>query len=98
MSEKSILSLARLPARLNVEQTGEVLGFLSHEIGVLSGAGLLKPLGKPAANGHKFFCTQEVLELSQDRQWLDKATRAITRHWQEKNRKAGWKQELPAPQ
>lgn len=84
----------RLPARLNVEQAGEVLGFLTHEIRVLSSAGLLKPLGKPAANGHKFFCAREILELCQDKQWLDKATRTITKHWQDKNQKAGGKPEL----
>jgi hypothetical protein len=88
MNEKSLLNCLRLPARLDVAQTAEVTGFLPHEISMLMYVGLLKPLGKPAQNGHKFFCTAEILELSQDRNWLDKATRAVARHWQERNSKA----------
>ena len=34
------------------------------------------------------FCTSEILELSENRDWLDKATRAVAKHWQERNRKA----------
>ena len=85
MNEKSILFVPRLPARLNVDQTAEVLGFLPHEIPMLLKAGLLKPLGKPAPNGHKFFCAIEVSALSENRDWLDKATRTVARYWKERN-------------
>ena len=85
MNEKSILFVPRLPARLDVDQTAEVLGFLPHEISVLLKAGLLKPLGKPAPNGHKFFCTVELSALSENRDWLDKATRTVAKHWRERN-------------
>jgi predicted transcriptional regulator len=83
----SLLSCSRLPARLAVDQVAEILGFLPHEISVLMRAGLLKPLGRPAANGHKFFCATEIAELSLNRDWLDKATRTVTKRWQERNRK-----------
>lgn len=89
MKENSLLFVQRLPARLDVDQVAEVLGFISHEIAVLMNTGLLKPLGRPAANGHKFFATAEILELSENREWLDKATRAISKHWQARNRKSG---------
>ena len=85
MIEKPILLVRRLPARLDVRQAGDVLGFLPHEISVLVKAGMLKPLGKPAANGHKFFCAVEVAALSENREWLDKATRAVARHWKDRN-------------
>ena len=88
MNEKSLLTCARWPARLDVDQAAEVLGFLPHEIKVLMSGGLLRPLGRPAANGHKFFCAAELLELSQNRDWLDKATHLVARQWQERNRKA----------
>jgi hypothetical protein len=84
-TKKSMLVLQRLPARLDVFQTAEVLGFLSHEIALLLKAGLLKPLGKPPINGHKFFCVMEILEFSENRDWLDKATRAVNKHWRERN-------------
>ena len=53
------------------------------EIAVSMSEGLLKPLGKPAMNGHKFFCASEIIELAEDRNWLDKATRTIAERWQE---------------
>ncbi|HUD46533.1 MAG TPA: hypothetical protein VMR33_06870 [Candidatus Baltobacteraceae bacterium] len=85
MNEKSMLFVPRLPARLDVNQAADVLGFLPHEIVVLQKVGLLKPLGKPAPNGHKFFCATEISALAQNREWLDKATRAVTRHWRDRN-------------
>ena len=96
MNEKSILLLARLPARLDVNQTAEVLGFLPYEISVLMRIGVVRPLGRPAPNGHKFFCTVEILELSQNREWLDKATRAVSKFFQEKGRKNKALNELAA--
>jgi len=42
MNEKSMLSVLRLPARLDVKQAAEILGFLPHELTVLLKAGLLK--------------------------------------------------------
>jgi hypothetical protein len=85
MNEKPILLVRRLPARLDVRQVADVLGFLPHEISVLVKGGMLKPLGKPAVNGHKFFCAVEVAALSENRDWLDKATRAVARHWRDRN-------------
>ena len=85
MSEKSALFLPRLPARLDVNQAAEILGFMPHEIPVLLKAGLLKPLGRPAPNGHKFFSSAELSELSENREWLDKATRAVAKHWKDRN-------------
>ena len=84
MNEKSILFLSRLPARLDMNQTAEILGFLPYEIPVLMSLGLLKPLGRPAPNGHKHFCADEILDLAHDRAWLDKSTRVMTKHRQEK--------------
>lgn len=87
MNEKSLFTWLRLPARLDMKQTAELLGFLPYEIPVVIRSGLLKPLGKPAPNGHKFFCAAEILQLSQDREWLDTATRAVAKCWKEKNKR-----------
>jgi predicted transcriptional regulator len=89
MKETPMLLLLRLPARLDVTQTAEILGFLPYEISVLISAGLLKPLGRPARNGHKYLCADDISELSHDRAWLDKATRLLSNHWQARNKKAG---------
>jgi hypothetical protein len=87
MSEKSLLLLSHLPARLIPEKVAEILGFSPYEISVLMRTGLLKPLGKPAPNAHKYFCAAEVVELSYNRDWLDKASRVISKHWQDKNQR-----------
>jgi hypothetical protein len=86
MNEKSILLLSRLPARLDMNQTAEILGFLPYEVSFLVSIGLLKPLGRPARNGHKYLCADEIVELSHDHAWLDRATRLLASHWQARNR------------
>jgi hypothetical protein len=53
-------------ARLTSEQAGWVLNCQPHDIPALVSSRPLKPLGNPAQNGGKFFCTAEVLELLKD--------------------------------
>lgn len=80
------LSLMRgLPARLNPEQAAWVLNCQPHDIPTLVANRLLKPLGKPAANGVKYFATAAVLELAKDEQWLSRATLTMTEYWRRKN-------------
>lgn len=84
-SDLALLSILGPPARLNVEQTAVKLNCQVHDIRTLINARLLKPLGNPPPSGVKFFATAEVLELSVDLTWLDKATNAIHKHWKEQN-------------
>lgn len=77
--------LGCLPARLTAEQAGWVLNCQSHDIPALVNARLLKPLGNPAQNGAKFFCTADLLESLKDRALLIKMTNAINQHWQRQN-------------
>lgn len=86
-SDKSddCLSIFRLPARLDTNQTATILGFQPHDVAVLSAARLLQPLGKPSPNSTKYFAACEIEELRTNRDWLDKATRTISKHWQTKN-------------
>ncbi len=85
MNEKPILDYVRLPARLDSQQTAQLLGFAPHDIPILLRTKLLSALGKPAANAPKFFASAEIEKLSQDNAWLGKATRTITTHWQGRN-------------
>jgi len=73
-----------LPARLNVSQTAKLLGFSEHDVPVLMAAKLLDPLGSPAANSPKYFARIAVLEHANDLKWLDRATRAVAKYWQNK--------------
>jgi len=87
--QRDILNLSRLPARLSAEEVGHVLGFQVHDVPVLVGAGLLKPLGKPAQNGVKYFATTTVEVLGRDEKWLGRATEALRQHWFRKNNQKG---------
>lgn len=82
-----MLNVRRLPARLTLEQAGELLGFLPHEMSIIisARASLLKPLGNVAPNAHKYFCSAEVLELAHDKAWLNKATKAVSAYWRDRN-------------
>ena len=77
--------LGQLPARLNSEQAAWVLNCQAHDVPILVGARLLKPLGNPPPNSVKFFAAHEVLEQARDRTWLAKITNALNQHWQNKN-------------
>lgn len=75
----TILEAARLPARLNTEQVAHLLGFQPHDVPLLTKAGLLKPLGGGPRNSIKYFAACEIEQLRDDRRWLDKATKAVSR-------------------
>jgi hypothetical protein len=83
--QKFLSVFGKPPARLVAEQVAWVLNCQPYDIPILVAARLLKPLGTPAPNGIKFFATSDVLELSEDRTWLAKATNTITQHWRAKN-------------
>ena len=73
-----------LAARLDVVTTAKLLGFAEHDIQILMAAGKLKPLGDPAPNAPKWFAAIEVIRLAADREWLNKATREVSKHWRHK--------------
>jgi hypothetical protein len=83
--DKFLALLGQPPVRLTVEQAAWVLNCQAHDIPILVGARLLRPLGNPPPNGIKYFSTAEVLELTKDRSWLAKVTNTVCQHWQKKN-------------
>jgi hypothetical protein len=81
----ALLNCRRLPGRLNTAETAVLLGFQEHDIPALVAGKLLTPLGKPATNAPKYFAAVDVLNATQDREWLSQATRMLSRYWSEKN-------------
>ena len=81
----NFLLLRRLPARLTLDQTAWYLGFGSHEISVLIAAKLLKPLGRPASNGQKYFASCELERLRNDPDWLSRASERVTVYKRRRN-------------
>src|SRR5262245_2381243 len=78
-----------LPARLDVTETAKLLGFAEHDIQVLMAARKLVPLGDPAPNAPKWFAAIEIIHLATDRDWLNKATREVSKYWRHKRERRG---------
>src|SRR5687767_1232012 len=89
LDNHEILKVERLPARLNAEQAACLLGFLPHDIPILTKLALLKPLGSPPQNGVKYFATVTVLRLMENEEFLHKATKALSNHWKTRNARRG---------
>lgn len=85
LDQIELLSLRQLPARLTVDQAAWYLGFGSYEMAALIASKLLKPLGHPVQNGHKYFATCELERLRNDDKWLHKASDAVTRYKRQRN-------------
>ncbi len=82
---KAFLNLHTHPARFTKEQAAAYLGFEPEQIAILIQKSLLKPLGRPAPNGEKYFAKVDLENFKQDKDWLSKATLAVALHWQERN-------------
>jgi hypothetical protein len=82
---EQFLNLKATPARLTAEEAAWYLGFGPHEIPILVANGLLRPLGRPPANGVKYFSTATMTELHRDVKWLTRASDVIVEHWRYKN-------------
>jgi len=80
-----LLNLRWLPARVQAEEAGWLLGFNLDEMRVLIGKGLLKPLGNPSQNGRKCFSTVKIQELGNNPEWLEKASKVLVQHWRNRN-------------
>jgi hypothetical protein len=87
LDEVRCLAEHKVPGRIDSQRAAALLGFAEHDIPFLVAARLLKPLGKPAQNGTKWFATEQIVELSRNSQFLDKATATIQKHWQSENSK-----------
>ena len=92
--KKRALDRERPPARLNGEQTADLLGFEKDDLALLARAGLLVPLGNPTANAVKYYATVDVAAFSEDRDRLDQATAIIYA----RNRSKFEAQQLRAPE
>ena len=78
-----------IPARLDVATTAKLLGFAEHDIQILMATRKLVPLGDPAPNAPKWFSAIEVIGLAADREWLNKATREVSKYWRHKRERRG---------
>jgi len=80
-----LLKLARLPGRLDSEETAHLLGFKFHDIPILVAHRMLKPLGNPPLNGGRYFASAQIDQLRHDVKWMDKASAILIKHWKDRN-------------
>ena len=95
VNHPAILTVVRLPGRLNVAETAKLLGFSEHDIPILIAARRLTPLGEPAANAPKWFATSDIMEFASDRDWLSKATKEVSKYWRNKRERRASGRRLP---
>src|SRR6201999_2922292 len=81
----AFLNLRVLPGKVDYRRAGYILDMEPVAIQRLVAIGLLKPLGNNAGTEHKYFPTQTILDCSRDPKWMDKAVKALQKHWAEKN-------------
>jgi hypothetical protein len=79
LERSQLLASVRLPGHLNRRKTGFILGFHEDAISFLAEIRLLKPLGDPPKGSPLWFWASEILDLAQNRKWLDRATKAVRR-------------------
>ena len=76
-----------LPARLDVTATAKLLGFGEHDIQILMASRKLVPLGDPAPNAPKWFAAIEIIHLAADKDWLNKASKEVSKYWKHKRQR-----------
>jgi hypothetical protein len=73
------------PARLNVEHVARRFNTTHEGVYVITALRLLKPLGKPPANGTKYYARCYIERLENDEAWLAKMSDALVKYKWDKN-------------
>lgn len=80
-----IWNLKRLPARLNLYETGALLGFADDNMYCLVKHKLLKPLAESTAGNALWFSAAKIEEVYRDSKWLARATKIAREHIKSRN-------------
>lgn len=89
LNRRDWFSLILLPGRLTTGEMEMTIGLPPGSAPILIRVGLLRPLGRPPANGHKYFSRDYVLALCKDEKWLARASDALVKHWAKRNSNVG---------
>ncbi len=87
LTREEIFFAPRLPGRIDMKTTAEIIGFQLHDLPILVRKKLLTPLGNPVPSAPKWFSSSEIIRFSTDTEWLSRATRAVSHHWRERNQR-----------
>lgn len=81
--QRSFLSLPRFPALISLLEACWLLGLAEHQGKILVSRGMLLPAGKRRLRKGRLFASAYILELAEDRAWLDKAKDTLSAHWEQ---------------
>jgi hypothetical protein len=97
MAELDLFQSRRLPARLNIEQVALLLGFQVYEILILVRLGKIKCVNYQSRNSRKYFHGRYILQLADDGDFVEKASKAVAKVVRDNNRKAASPLNEPVP-
>ncbi len=81
--ERNFLSLPRFPALITLLEACWLLGLAEHQGKILVARGMLVSAGKRRLRKGRLFVSVYVLELANDRDWLNKAKDTLSAHWEQ---------------
>ncbi len=81
--QRNFLSLPRFPALISLLEACWLLGLALHQGKILVARGMLVPAGKRRRRKGRMFASGYILELAEDRAWLDKAKDTLSSYWEE---------------
>ncbi len=81
--QRNFLSLPRLPGLISLLEACWLLGLAQHQGKILVARGMLVPAGKRRRRKGWLFVAAYILELAEDRDWLNKAKDTLSIHWEQ---------------
>ena len=81
--QRNFLSLPRFPALISLLEACWLLGLALHQGKILVARGILVPAGKRRLRKGRLFVSAYVLELADNRDWLNKAKDTLSAHWEQ---------------
>ena len=95
--QRNFLSLPRFPGLISLIESCWLLGLAEHQGKILVRRGLLMPAGKRRRRKGWMFVSAYVLELANDRDWLNKARDTLSVYWEQTNSRKAEASRLKAP-
>lgn len=86
-TDLDLFNCRRLPARITIDQVASLLGFQVYEVLILIRQGKIKSINHDSPNSRKYFHGQYILRLSEDYDFIEKASKLVAKEVRENNRK-----------
>lgn len=83
--QRGFLSLARFPALISLLESCWLLGLAEHQGKILVAKGMLVPAGRRRHRKGRMFISAYILDLANDRDWLNKAKDTLSAYWEQEN-------------